>query len=47
MGTLRIEPGATGWEAQTLPLCYAALPVFYKDFVQVKKTCKYKEISTS
>ena len=28
MGTLRIEPGAAGWEARTLPLCYAApLPV--------------------
>ena len=24
MGTLRIEPGAFGWEARTLPLCYAA-----------------------
>ena len=24
MGTLGIEPGAAGWEAQTLPLCYAS-----------------------
>ena len=24
LGAPRIEPGAAGWEARTLPLCYAA-----------------------
>ena len=38
MGTLRLEPGSSGWESQTLPLCYANPPilgVIFK-FVSVK-----------
>ena len=30
-GTLRIKPGTAGWEAQTLPLCYA-VPQCWQEF---------------
>ena len=45
LGILRIEPGATGWEARILPLCYAApftKPTFSKSNSRLPPTNQNK-----
>ena len=34
-GTRRIEPGAAGWEARTLPLCYATPLLLFTHFISI------------
>ena len=39
----RIKPRSAGWEAQTLPLCYAEPPLYWKDFAEIDEETRERQ----